>query len=208
MAATRPATPRPAATVIVAREAPGGIEVLVLRRGPSNRFGPGFVVFPGGTIDPEDTALADRWFGDEAGAARAAALRELGEETGLAATSAGLRPLERGEDVVEAISARPPRPEDVPELARWVAPEFLEVRFDARFFAVAAPGGIDAHPDGNEIDLAWWARPDQVLEEHELGSTLMWPTFHTLRALTECRSVQDVLSLRMEQIAPPMPRPT
>jgi 8-oxo-dGTP pyrophosphatase MutT (NUDIX family) len=46
--------PRPAATVIVARSAGEGIEVLALTRAPASQFAPGFVVFPGGVIEPKD----------------------------------------------------------------------------------------------------------------------------------------------------------
>jgi 8-oxo-dGTP pyrophosphatase MutT (NUDIX family) len=200
--------PRPAATVIVARPSPDGVEVLMLRRGQATRFGPGFVVFPGGTIDPEDSELGAEWFGSPEEAARAAAIRELAEETRLVVTADGVRPVSDGEDAVEVITAKPPRTDDVPELARWIAPEFLEVRFDARFFAVACDREVDARPDGVEIDLAWWATPAGVLATHSLGETLMWPTFNTLKALAECASVEDVLSLRMQQVAPPMPRPS
>ena len=48
--------PRPAATVVVVR--PAGpvneLEFLVLRRAGASRFAPGFVVFPGGVVEPED----------------------------------------------------------------------------------------------------------------------------------------------------------
>ena len=182
--------------------------MLVLRRGPATRFGPGFIVFPGGTIDPEDAELAERWFGDSTDAPRAAAIRELAEETQVVVTRSGVRPLQPHEDAIEVIGTGPPLPEDVPELARWIAPEFLEVRFDARFFAVACEPGVEARPDGMEIDLAWWATPGDVLSEHSLGESLMWPTFNTLKALAECRSVEEILALRMEQVAPPMPRPS
>src|SRR6266571_5289633 len=54
--------PRPAATIVLARAAPGhGVEVLVLRRSEASRFAPGFVVFPGGAEDPDDDELARRW---------------------------------------------------------------------------------------------------------------------------------------------------
>src|ERR1043166_1071785 len=85
--------PRPAATVIVARPSEGGPEVLMLQRGPGVRFGPGFVVFPGGTIDPEDGELGERWFGSSAEDARAAAIRELAEETQIVVTALGVRKL-------------------------------------------------------------------------------------------------------------------
>jgi len=89
--------PKPAATVIVARDAPRGIEVAVLRRSAGTRFAPGFVVFPGGAVELADEPLAGAWFGDEREAPRACAIRELGEETGLVLTGSGLRPLRRSE---------------------------------------------------------------------------------------------------------------
>ena len=54
---------RPAATVIVARSARDGVEVLMVRRGRANRFAAGFVVFPGGVVEPGDRELAARLFG-------------------------------------------------------------------------------------------------------------------------------------------------
>ncbi len=51
-----PATPRPAATVVLLREEGGkeGMEVLLLRRTRSAGFVPGAYVFPGGRVDPAD----------------------------------------------------------------------------------------------------------------------------------------------------------
>ena len=77
-------------------------------------------------------------------------------------------------------------------------------RSDARFFGVAAPAELEARPDGLEIDRAWWAAPSAVLDEHALGETLMWPTFNTLKELAGCSSVPEVLSMRMEQVPPPV----
>src|SRR4026209_2300403 len=92
METSTPGEPRPAATVIAARDGVDGVEVLVLQRSPSSRFLPGYVVFPGGAVDAGDSELARRWFGDAGEAWRAGAIRELAEETGLALTSSGLRP--------------------------------------------------------------------------------------------------------------------
>ena len=53
-----PATPRPAATVILLRRggkhAERGLEVCLGQRNPEARFMPGVWVFPGGAVDPED----------------------------------------------------------------------------------------------------------------------------------------------------------
>ena len=52
----RPATAREAASVILARDAPGGLEVLLLRRHPDSRFSPGAFAFPGGRVEGADAA--------------------------------------------------------------------------------------------------------------------------------------------------------
>src|SRR5436853_6709649 len=100
-----PQEPRPAATVIAARDTGDGVEVLVLKRSSESRFLPGYVVFPGGAVDPGDADLAVRWFGDAEEATRACAIRELAEETGLALTSDGLAP------GAGDVDTAPPRPE-------------------------------------------------------------------------------------------------
>jgi glyoxylase-like metal-dependent hydrolase (beta-lactamase superfamily II)/8-oxo-dGTP pyrophosphatase MutT (NUDIX family) len=48
--------PRPAATLILLREAAAGHEVFLLQRSHSASFVAGAYVFPGGSIDPEDAA--------------------------------------------------------------------------------------------------------------------------------------------------------
>jgi 8-oxo-dGTP pyrophosphatase MutT (NUDIX family) len=195
---------RAAATIVVARSATdrAGIEVLMLRRAATNRFVPGFVVFPGGAIDPGDAELARRWFGEPAEAARACAVRELAEEAGLLLSAQG---------VVEARSAptgwsSPPAIERLPEIGRWIAPDFLPTRFDARFFAARFDGVARPQPDGHEADAAWFARPGDLLEGHQQGSVqLAWPTFKTLEALAGCSSVEEVLALHVEQVATLIP---
>lgn len=93
-----PVTPRPAATVSIVRDAPEGLEVLMMQRTLSAGFMPGAYVFPGGAIDREDAdpALYALCSGlDDAAASRAlgverdglaywvAAIRECFEEAGL-----------------------------------------------------------------------------------------------------------------------------
>jgi 8-oxo-dGTP pyrophosphatase MutT (NUDIX family) len=96
-----PAVARDAATVLLARDAPAGVEVLLLERHRESRMSPGAYAFPGGRVEATDApADAERFCrgltGDVAAAAlrdvapaeRAigfwvAALREAFEETGL-----------------------------------------------------------------------------------------------------------------------------
>ncbi|MFV2007461.1 MAG: NUDIX hydrolase [Longimicrobiales bacterium] len=51
-----PAVPRPAATIVLTRPGPGGLEVLLLKRSRSAGFVPGAYVFPGGLVDREDAS--------------------------------------------------------------------------------------------------------------------------------------------------------
>jgi 8-oxo-dGTP pyrophosphatase MutT (NUDIX family) len=193
---------RAAATVVAARPAREGVEVLVLRRGRESRFLPGYVVFPGGAVDPHDADRGSRWFGSAEEGARAAAVRELAEEAGLVITRAGVgrAPPERP---LALIDEAPPTAESVPQIAHWVAPEIVPVRFDARFFAVAAPRGVDPRPDGREAIEAWWAKPAEVLDGWwREALRLYWPTMKTMEALAACRSVDEILGLTIPQREP------
>lgn len=49
-----PLVPRPAATLVLAREAASGIEIFLLRRTDRAAFAGGAYVFPGGALDPGD----------------------------------------------------------------------------------------------------------------------------------------------------------
>jgi 8-oxo-dGTP pyrophosphatase MutT (NUDIX family) len=200
-------TIRRAATIVAARSGPaGGIEVLVLRRSDESRFLPGYVVFPGGAVDPDDDALARRLFGegDDEHAARAAAIRELMEETGLAITGGGLEAA--GPDDVATlgrIAGDPPRADALRQIAHWIAPEDVPVRFDARYFAVEAPRGVEPVPDAVEAAAAWWANPRDLLDRWaEDGEKLYWPTMKTIEALAACPDVAALLALDIPQQEP------
>src|SRR5262245_566143 len=52
----RPPAAREAAAMILMRDAPGGVEVLLLQRHPGSRFSPGTFAFPGGRVEPADAA--------------------------------------------------------------------------------------------------------------------------------------------------------
>ncbi len=190
---------REAASAVVAREGDDGLEVLVLERGASSRFLPGYVAFPGGSTDEEDRELARRWFGTPAEARRACAVRELVEEVSLVLTDAGLVP----GATIEAVDAAPPSTEQLTQIAHWIAPPSVPVRFDARYFAVRAPAGLEPVPDGGETSDAWWMSPRRLLEDWTDGRRhLYWPTFFTVNELAACASVDDLLGLRIETREP------
>ncbi|MEA2550732.1 MAG: hypothetical protein QOE25_501 [Actinomycetota bacterium] len=188
-----------AASVIVGRDGSHGLEVLVLERSAASRFLPSYVVFPGGALDSGDPELATRWFGNEEHVFRAGALRELFEEAGIAVTGAGVV----SGDALDLIDADPPGVDMLPEVAHWVAPEDVPVRFDARYVAVAAAAEVVPVPDGTEISAAWWDTPASLLAGWESQvRKLYWPTYVTLVALASCADVAELLALRLETREP------
>jgi 8-oxo-dGTP pyrophosphatase MutT (NUDIX family) len=93
-----PATPDPAATVMLLRDGAGSPEVLLIERHAQSEFLPDMYVFPGGRVEEQDRLLADRVGGlvPERAAARlgmedpalavaffVAAVRETFEECGI-----------------------------------------------------------------------------------------------------------------------------
>ena len=192
---------RKAASVIVARGGNAGLEVLVLERGAASRFLPGYVAFPGGATDETDAALAERWFGTAGESARACAVRELLEEVGLALTSDGL--VESVDRSIESLSPSPPRVEQLAEIAHWIAPPQVPVRFDARYYAVRAPVGLRVVPDGGETADAWWASPRELIEDWSAGRrALFWPTYYTMREIAPCTGVAELLAMRIDTREP------
>jgi 8-oxo-dGTP pyrophosphatase MutT (NUDIX family) len=194
---------RHAASVIAVREGrDGDPEVLVVERSTTSRFLPGYVVFPGGAVDQADAELAEGWFGDGPQAPRAAAVRELVEEAGLALTGDGL--VDAGTpDSLEPVHASPPSTGQLHQVARWVAPDEVPVRFDARYFTVAAPGGLEPAPDGAETAQAWWASPRALMAEWQAGArSLYWPTYATMLELAACESAGSIVSLTFETREP------
>jgi 8-oxo-dGTP pyrophosphatase MutT (NUDIX family) len=186
---------RRAASLVCVRAGATDPEVLVVERSAASRFLPGYVAFPGGAVDAADEAHAHRWFGDRDQSARAAAIRELLEETSITVTRGG---------VVVAVGlgptdAAPPAVAQLTELCHWVAPSDVPVRFDARYFTAAAARDVQVVPDGREITRAWWTAPRELLAEWEAGRRkLYWPTWLTVTELAACARVSDALALRFE----------
>ena len=188
---------RQAASLIGVRDGSDGPEVLVIERTLDHRFLPGYVAFPGGAVDPTDGHLAERWFGDEAEAVRAAAVRELAEEVGLAVTREAVVAVDR-DRLLAPIHEAPPPIERLPEVARWIAPVQVPVRFDAHYYAVRMDGAADPTPDGAEAAKAWWGSPRSLLTAWESEELLFyWPTHFTMTAFADCRDADELLGLRI-----------
>jgi 8-oxo-dGTP pyrophosphatase MutT (NUDIX family) len=193
---------RQAASLIGVRDGSDGPEVLVIERTLDHRFLPGYVAFPGGAVDPADSSLAERWFGDAKEASRAAAVRELVEEVGLAVTSEAIVDVNRDRTLAR-IHDDPPPIARLPEVARWIAPEQVPVRFDARYYAARMDDAADPMADGVEAAKAWWASPRSLMSAWESQEVLFyWPTHFTMSALADCRNAEEVLRLQISTREP------
>ena len=156
----------PAATVILLRDAGGGIETLMLRRNSKLAFG-GMWVFPGGRVDEGDHDGT----GDELGAARRAAVREAEEEAGL----------------IVAV-------DDLVAVSHWTPPPVTPKRFSTWFFVAPAPSGTVTIDDG-EIHEHMWVSPQDALAQRDDGVIeLAPPTWVTLHTLAEASDTADAIA--------------
>jgi len=216
-----PPTPRAAAGVILARDTSAGPEVLLVLRRADVRFAAGAHVFPGGTLDEEDSdpgwseLLVAPPADATAGATDAdgpseltfvvAALRETFEETGvllargdvpggeeLAAARAELVAGRRGFlEIIRDWSIRLAADRLV-LCARWITPEALPHRYDARFFLEEAPPGVEVSAEKGELVEHLWIRPQEALEVYfDFRLRLLYPTAKTLSWLEEGASVEE-----------------
>src|SRR3954471_2162590 len=63
-------------------------------------------------------------------------------------------------EVAEEAGVALPDPDALVEFSRWITPAQVKIRFDTRFFLVAAPDGAEPVPDGAEtVDLGWFSPP-------------------------------------------------
>ena len=192
-APARPAQPRDAATVVVLRDAPSGIEVFLVKRSRAVDFMAGAHVFPGGRLDKNDssasacallsadTAALQQRLGEPLPAMHAAglfiaAIRETFEEAGLllGRLAAGWQM----EDARRAVAAGAQFTTLVERIdgaalvpwVRWVTPEISPKRFDARFFLARAPEGQEPQVDGREATEGLWIAPQEALQRWEDGA--------------------------------------
>jgi 8-oxo-dGTP pyrophosphatase MutT (NUDIX family) len=210
------AIPRPAATVLLLRDGPPGIEVFMQVRHQDMAFASGALVFPGGRVDPEDHVLAadadlspaTARLDPLAGALRVAAIRETFEESGVllvrprgeAALVSGerLRGLSAGEggfarmlaDAGLVLAA-----DLLVHFAHWITPVYRPRRFDTHFFALAAPVDQLAAHDGTESVESMWIAPREAVAGSAAGRfKLVFATLMNLRRLDRYASVAEALA--------------
>jgi 8-oxo-dGTP pyrophosphatase MutT (NUDIX family) len=194
---------------------------LLVRRRADAGFAASAYVFPGGTLDDEDSEpewnslLAAPLPGAFAGAADpegpsevtfvAAALREMFEETGVLLAGDPLPARAELEAERDALVAGRRRFLDIVRdrrirlasdrlvlCARWITPESLSRRYDARFFLAEAPADVRIAAEKGELVEHTWIAPSAALEGYfSYSFRMMYPTAKTLSWLEEGASVAE-----------------
>lgn len=216
--------PRKASTIAIVRGDSSGLEVLMMKRGPSDRFLPSFYVFPGGAVDPQDNysgelihdlypGIVSRDERDNLIKHISAGIRETFEESGilLARDSNGQIPQSdesmyrtyreqvfRGElkfnDFLDNQGLTPAF-DSMHYLERWITPVYSPIRYDARFFTAECPGNQHVSHDGDELVETLWITPREALAMHKSGRMKMvLPTSATLEFLSRFSTTNDLFA--------------
>lgn len=207
---------RDAATVVLLRDGPHGMELLLTVRPRSLRFMGGAVVFPGGGVAGAD--LDPSWAGASVLAAgecgdrleedprlalglHITAMRETFEEVGwIAGENVDALPRATADNPADFL--RQCKASDVVlatdrliPAGRWITPLGAPVRFDARFFLARVEPDWDATPDPSEVESCRWATPTQALGELAAGHSIMAPpTVEMLQRLEPFTAVDQALA--------------
>ena len=205
-----PAVTRPAATVLLLRDSPHGIEVLMTRRSLTASFAPGAYVFPGGGIDALDKASHSqakrRSTQSDLHLTQAiAAIRESFEELGILLAYRADHSMANAQDIDHLDRSQPLTAQcaalgfklaadQVFVLAHWITDRDLPKRFDVPFLVARMPDDQLPVADESEQFEPVWVRPSDALQRHEAGDFfIIFPTIRTLQRLTPFANVQAVL---------------
>ena len=205
-----PAPLRPAAPVLLMRDGPQGIEVLMTRRSMTASFAPGAYVFPGGGIDAADAqahGMAQRRpkQSDLHLTQAIAAIRESFEELGILfarhaqgrwADNADIAQIDRKAPFAAQCQAQglTLAADQVFVLAHWITDRDLPRRFDVPFLVARMPEGQTPVADESEQFEPVWVRPQDALERHAAGQFfIIFPTIRTLERLKAFATVDAVL---------------
>lgn len=193
-----PAQTRDAATVVLLRDSPGGLETYLVKRSRTVDFMAGAHVFPGGRLDKADssasacallsadTSALRRRLGEDLQPTHAAglfiaAIRETFEEAGLLLgelapgwNTDDARRAAAGGALFATLVTRLDAAALVPWV-RWVTPPVSPKRFDARFFLARAPEGQEPKVDGHEATEGLWIRPPEALRQWAEGTMQLAP---------------------------------
>lgn len=203
-----------AATVLLVRDGPQGLEVLMTRRSMSASFAPGAYVFPGGGIDAADTAAHThakrRPTQSDVHLTQAiAAIRESFEELGILLARHANGQMANHDDIA-ALDRKAPAAEfaaqchargltlcadEVFVMAHWITDRDLPRRFDVPFLVARMPDAQTPVADEKEQFEPVWVRPADALQRHADGNFfIIFPTIRTLERLQHFADVDSVMA--------------
>jgi 8-oxo-dGTP pyrophosphatase MutT (NUDIX family) len=214
------AVPVPAATILLLRDAPGGLEVFMVKRHHQIDFVAGALVFPGGKVEKgdADAALNEFFDGGESWTATmramgAGAIREAFEESGILlardarhgdfVTSERLADLQHYRSLLdkrEAVLADVLRKENLRlaldqlvHFAHWITPANMPKRFDTHFFLASSPIGHAGSHDGRESVDSIWTTPSGAISDRKKWNVI-FPTKLNLLKLDNSKTVEDAIA--------------
>ncbi len=226
------AVPVPAATILLLRDAPEGLEVFMVKRHHQIDFVAGALVFPGGKIEKGDSEAAlqahfdggDGW-SNEMRALGAGAIREAFEESGIFLardTRTGdfvsaerleelqhyRAPLDKREvalaDVLQKENLRLALDQLV-HFAHWITPANMPKRFDTHFFLAVSPTGHAGSHDGRESVDSIWITPNGAISDRKKWNVI-FPTKLNLMKLANSATVDAAISAaRSDKVLPVTP---
>ncbi len=199
-----PVPARPAATVLMLRDGPKGMEVFMVKRHHKIDFATGALVFPGGSADPGDASDVVRarldgaeGLSEDALRFRIASIREAFEETGLLLCRKADAAEVLEADECEALHHYQDKLEAneldfgqfleaenliacldrLAHFAHWITPPDMPKRFDTHFYVARTPARQLAKHDGSEnVDSVWITPPDACAAADAGTYTIIFPT--------------------------------
>lgn len=222
-----------ASTIVLVRDAPAGVEVLMVVRHHQIDFASGALVFPGGKVDAQDESTASLAragtgaINSAQTALRVAAIREAYEESGIllarhAASGAEL-------DAAELARLEPQRRlvhdgklpfadmlriesmelavDELAHFAHWITPEMMPRRFDTHFYVARVPPDQIAAHDGREsVDSVWLTAASAIEDAQQKRRTVIFPTLRNLEKLARFRTVDELIQVtRRTPVVPVLP---
>ena len=228
----QPATPVPAATIVMLRER-DDLEMFMVVRHHQIDFASGALVFPGGKADPQDfdDALLPYLDGahddEDMRAMQVAAIRESFEECGIllarpegsdklvdGARLEQLTPyqerIHQGEVSITEFVQREKLHlacDQLVHFAHWVTPPMMPKRFDTHFFLASAPEDHLAVHDGSENVDSVWINAGQAVQDAADGKrTVIFPTLRNLERLAGFGNIDEAFTnARTQAIVPVLP---
>ncbi len=229
---SKTATPVPAATILMLRNGPSGLEVFMVVRHHQIDFASGALVFPGGKIDQGDFEVNSFCEGiegqdDTSVALMVGAIREAFEECGiLLARRKGSAQLVSGQELAGFEHYRKPLNDceisirtfleteglilacdELHRFAHWITPDMMPKRFDTHFYLAVAPEDHLAIHDGYESVDSVWISPNDALKGADDGTyTIIFPTRLNVEMLGESQDLDHALALAADRtIVPVLP---